>query len=66
MGDRSQPGLLAATLPPHAAEGDAHLIAAAPELLEFATEWLDRQGTDENYMVMKARAAIAKATGEAP
>jgi len=39
---------------------------AAPELLEFATEWLDRQGTDENYMVMKARAAIAKATGEAP
>jgi hypothetical protein len=34
------------------------------ELLEFAKEWLDRQGTDENYMVMKARAAIAKATGE--
>jgi hypothetical protein len=43
---------------------DAKLIAAAPDLLEFAKEWLDRQGTDENYMVMKARAAIAKATGE--
>jgi hypothetical protein len=34
------------------------------ELLEFAKEWLDRQGTDENYMVMKARVAIKKATGE--
>jgi hypothetical protein len=44
---------------------DLHLIAAAPELFEFAKEWLDRQGTDENYMVMKARAAIAKATGAA-
>jgi hypothetical protein len=42
---------------------DAKLIAAAPDLLEFAKEWLDRQGTDENYMVMKARAAIAKANG---
>lgn len=38
---------------------------AAPELLEFAKEWLERQGTDENYMVSKARAAIAKATGAA-
>jgi hypothetical protein len=47
-------------------ESDARLIAAAPELLEFAKEWLDRQGTDENYMVMKARAAIAKATGGQP
>ena len=31
------------------------------ELLEFAKEWLDRQGTDENYMVAKARTAITKA-----
>ena len=44
---------------------DEKLIVAAPELLEFVKEWLDRQGTDENYMVMKARAAIAKARGEA-
>jgi hypothetical protein len=44
-------------------EINARLIAAAPELLEFAKEWLERQGTDENYMVSKARAAIAKATG---
>jgi hypothetical protein len=42
---------------------DARLIAAAPDLLEFAKEWLERQGTDENYMVMRARAAIAKAGG---
>ena len=36
--------------------------AAAPVLLTFAQEWLERQGTDENYMTAKARAAIAKAT----
>lgn len=41
---------------------DARLIAAAPELLEFVKEWLDRQGSDENYMTAKARSAIAKAT----
>ena len=47
-------------------EGNANakLIAAAPDLLEFAKEWLDRQGSDENYMTAKARAAIAKVTGE--
>ena len=33
------------------------------ELLAFAREWLERQGTDENYMTAKARAAIAKAIG---
>lgn len=48
-----------------ACEANARLIAAAPELLEFVKEWLGRQGTDENYMVAKARAAIAKATGGA-
>lgn len=42
---------------------NARLIAAAPELLEFVKEWLDRQGSDENYMTAKARAAIAKAIG---
>ena len=40
------------------------LIAAAPELLEFVEGWLATQGCDENYMTEKARAAIAKATGE--
>ena len=44
---------------------NAQLISAAPDLLEFATEWLERQGTDDNYMTAKARAAIAKARGEA-
>jgi hypothetical protein len=58
--DRTQSGLVIDD--EHMA--NARLIAAAPDLLEFAKEWLDRQGTDENYMVMKARAAIAKATGE--
>ena len=43
-------------------EANARLIAAAPELLEFVMEWLDRQGPDNNYMTSKARAAIAKAT----
>lgn len=43
---------------------DLRLIAAAPDLLEFAQEWISRQGTDSNYMTKKARAAIAKATGE--
>lgn len=47
-------------------QANARLIAAAPELLEFVKEWLGRQGTDENYMVAKARAAIAKATGTNP
>ena len=41
---------------------DARLIAAAPVLLAFAQEWLEQQGTDENYMTAKARAAVAKAT----
>ena len=36
------------------------------DLLEFVTEWLSRQGNDKNYMTEKARAAIAKATGEQP
>ena len=45
-------------------EANARLIAAAPDLLEFVKEWLGRQGTDENYMVAKARAAIAKATAQ--
>lgn len=42
-------------------KANARLIAAAPDLLAFAQEWLERQGTDENYMTAKARAAIAKA-----
>lgn len=47
-----------------AQKANARLIAAAPELLEFAEEWLCMQGSDENYMTAKARAAIAKAKGE--
>lgn len=42
---------------------DWRLIAAAPELLDFAKEWLAQQGSDNNYMTEKARAAIAKAEG---
>ena len=42
---------------------NARLIAAAPDLLAFVTEWLNSQGGDSNYMTEKARAAIAKAIG---
>ena len=47
------------------AAANARLIAAAPDLLAFVKEWLNLQGSDENYMTAKARAAIFKATGEA-
>lgn len=43
-------------------EANARLIAAAPDLLDFAKYWLERQGSDINYMTEKASAAIAKAT----
>lgn len=43
---------------------NARLIAAAPKLLEFVQEWLNRQGTDANYMTAKAREVITEATGE--
>lgn len=45
-------------------EANVRLIASAPDLLAFATEWLGSQGSDSNYMTEKARAVIAKATGE--
>ena len=48
---------------PKSWDDNARLIAAAPELLEFVKEWLDRQGSDENYMTAKARSVIAKAIG---
>lgn len=44
---------------------NARLIAAAPDMYAVLEEWLDRQGTDENYLVAKARAALAKARSEA-
>ncbi len=45
------------------AEANARLIAASPELLEFAMLFIERNGMDETWMTSKARAAIAKATG---
>lgn len=50
-------------IPAEQLKANARLIAAAPELLAFVKDWLDRQGSDENYMTAKARAAIAKAIG---
>ena len=45
---------------------DGRLIAAAPDLFELIAEWLSSQGNDKNYMTEKARAALAKATGDHP
>lgn len=42
---------------------DAHLLAAAPELLE-ALEWAVDNPHDDAYWISQARAAIAKAKGE--
>lgn len=50
-------------IPAEQLKANASLIAAAPELLSFVKEWLDRQGSDENYMTAKARSVIAKAIG---
>lgn len=47
-----------------AADYIEELKAQNAQLLEFVREWLVRQGTDENYMVAKARAAIAAAEKE--
>ena len=48
------------------ARSNARLIAAAPDLLEALKELLDQDdhGQDEIWVRNKARAAIAKATGE--
>ena len=50
--------------PAYELNANARLIAAAPELLEFAEEWLRIQGSDDNYMTSKAKAVIAKAKGD--
>lgn len=45
-------------------DANARLVAAAPDLLEFA-RWVEARGGDNNQMEIfkRARAAIAKATG---
>ena len=45
-------------------EANARLIAAAPELLEALCLLLDRIESPDGLPMKKARAAIAKATGE--
>lgn len=49
-------------------DADARLIAAAPELLEALKEIVAQSDADEwnGVSTSKARAAIAKATGETP
>lgn len=34
------------------------------ELEDFVRDWLSRQGTDDNYMTSKARAALATQKGQ--
>lgn len=46
-------------------EADARLIAAAPDLLNALRDMLDGTGDITAERVGRARAAIAKATGEA-
>lgn len=58
-----KPPYVGGIIPAEQLKANARLISAAPELLSFVKEWLDRQGSDENYMTAKARAAIAKAIG---
>ena len=45
-------------------QADAHLVAAAPELLESLEEVLSFVAFIEDPVVLKARAVIKKATGE--
>ena len=45
-------------------KANARLIAAAPELLE-ALKWAVENPNDDAYWIEQARAAIAKATGDA-
>jgi hypothetical protein len=52
----------------HYNKADAHLIAAAPELLEALNTWLTQYSAEEYEdcpEVVQTRAAIAKATGAA-
>ena len=48
---------------PNEIAANAHLIAAAPELLE-ALKWAVDNPNDDAYWIELARAAILKATGE--
>ena len=52
---------------PEASDANAHLIAAAPDMLEALTECLEAfaaLGIDATLPVLHARAAIKKARGE--
>lgn len=66
-GDADSGGWLVASLPAHASDDDARLIAAAPDLLDALKDAvcaLEVSGKDF-WATEKARAAIAKATGSA-
>ena len=55
---------IAALDTPPATVARIRLHAAATELLDFVKDWLNHQGSDDNYMTAKARTLITKVTGE--
>ena len=76
MGNPEKPGMLIATLPAHREDGDARLIAAAPELLDALLDAVESLEHVQRNMpgtighgvrverIASALDAIAKATGE--
>lgn len=64
-GDADSGGWLVASLPAHASDDDARLIAAAPDLLKAAQACLLRDDIAGDELGDLLRAAIAKATGSA-
>jgi hypothetical protein len=62
---RTKIAVASPTTPPPTAWANAKLIAAAPEMLDFARAVVRYAGNSgDDYLADKAREVIAKATGE--
>ena len=69
-GNHAKPGFLVAMLPTFRAQGNAALIAAAPEMLDalrklitIADEAYTIEGVSTHPFIDEAKAIVAKATG---